>query len=82
MHWRKRMNVSNWLLSKLPAKSHSAGLMLLLGVMLILGLSGCGKTVVVRAECPAYPQLPQELLDYKSAAEKAGLVSPLGNAKP
>lgn len=47
----------------------SVGLLLSLLVL----LSGCATPVVVSAKPPAYPQLPQELLDYKPAAERAGL---------
>jgi hypothetical protein len=51
----------------------SVGLLLLIMLGLTLALSGCTKTVVVRAECPAYPQLPKAMQDYKPAAEKHGL---------
>lgn len=75
-HWRKNMLINNWYQMALWRTFRSVGLLLLITLVLILGLSGCTKTVVVRAECPAYPQLPPEMRDYKPAAEKAGLPRP------
>ncbi len=66
---------------RLVLKYPYAGPVLLIGLTVIGGLSGC-KPDVIREPCPPYPQMPVELRSHTS--KNIGLVPPsmLPSAKP
>ena len=66
MHWRKRRMHDIWYSNAKGRTLRSLGLLLLITLGLALGLSGCGKTVVVREACPPPPRLPDSLRSHTS----------------